>query len=247
MPGPLVRDRHPAVAWPRREPEADQLAVDVAQLGDRRAGLGVDRPQPRVHDVAVLHDLEARDGVVRGQRAVPAHAAREAERLRVLVEESSRSTVRCGPDRVPVGVRPPDHHAPPADREPLGPADRHALHERHRLAVTLERRHDPRALLGARLVAEPDDARAVARRQALDHPDRVVRDLVSTPGRAVPRVELVAAALGGGEGETVRRIGGPGGERQHRRAEPGLPTGNSRHIRRVARAVQPRINRSPMP
>ena len=91
LAGPLVGDRDPRVAGQRREREPGQLQALVAQLGDGRAGDGVDRPQRRVEHVAVLHDLEDGERLVARQRAPvdrarQAPAAREPHGLGVLVD-----------------------------------------------------------------------------------------------------------------------------------------------------------------
>ncbi len=177
----LVRDRESHVAGDRREAVAGEHQPFVAEVRSRRPGRGVDRPQRGMEHVAVLHDGQCDHGLIGGQRpglAGPGHlGADEADRLGVLVDLRAAAVLVRHPDREPVGRAHADDAPPPAERDALGPAERDALEQGLRRDVLRERRDDPGARLGAGLVAEPDDARAVRRGSPVEHADRVERDL----------------------------------------------------------------------
>ena len=56
-----------------------------------------------------------------------------------------------------------------------------------------------------------------------DEPDRLARDLPALARRAIPRVQLVDAALRGGVDQAVGCVAGPVREADDRRVEAGLP------------------------
>ena len=244
LAGPLVRDRDPRVALDRREREPGQLAARVAQLRDGRPGPRVDRAQRRVQDVAVLHDLEHDDRLVARERlavdgAGQAPPAGEADGLRVLVDLARDRAPLGRPDGVALLGGQAGDRAGPADREALGPAVRDPLEQRLGPGSLVERRDDVAARLGARRVVEPDDAAAVAGRPALEDPDGVLGHLAPHAGRAVPRVQLVAAALGRRHDEAVGGVGRPGREGEEGSPEPALPG------RQVGHAADAIAGRSP--
>ena len=245
LAGPLVGDGDPRVAGERREGVARQLQTLVAQLRDGLAGPGVDRPQRRVEHVAVLHDLEHDDRLVARERpavdgARQAPAAGEANRLVVLVDLARDAAALRRPHREPLLGAQPGHRARRPDRQPLRPALGQALDQRLRRDVLVEGGDDVAAGLGAGRVVEPDHAGAVAGRPALEHADRVVGDLPPLAGRAVPRVELVAPALGRRHDEPVGCVGRPGREGEEGSPEPALPGRKVGHGPMLPRAAQRR-------
>ena len=221
------------VARDRGEAARAELPALVPQLADDLAGRRVDDPQRRVEHVAVLAEAERHERLVGGQRARLAGAgerrAGQAHGLRVLVDHARGRVAVGDPDREARRSADAGDGPAPADREPLGPA----LAARPRGAAPtprlVERGDDPGAGLGAGRVVEPDDARAVGRRAAVEDADRIERQLAPDAGPAIPGMELVAAALGRAEDHPLRVVGGPGGEGEDRGAEPSLPRGDGRH------------------
>ena len=155
----------------------------------------------------------------------PAAASRTGSRVACAAAARRRRRSETQTENSVLGADGRDGPTPP-DREPLCPA----LRQARRAAAPATASSSNGAItnvpgLGARLVAEPDDAGAVARRAPLQHADRVARDLAAAARCAGPTRAAGTCRSPSRRHEAVGIIVGPGGEGQDRGAEAPLPGG----------------------
>ena len=174
---------HPSVARDGRPRGGDDGARAVAALPDHLARAGIDDPDGRVRDVAVLGVLEGEQRAVgreRGELARGPVRAGEPEPLGAPRDLLGGRSAERHVDREPVAVADRHGHQPRRLRHALGPPDRHALEERL-LTASLQR-----LAASARSRRRCPPARTPPRRRrrgvALQHADRVVRDLARLAG-----------------------------------------------------------------